>query len=122
DYYTEIDIVTTPAGKPVAMVHCNNFTSDINAWANLFEELLERLSVNVDTSQLFTTLFAEAMKADPDVGGLVNCNYFSGEPITGFEAGRPLFVRMPDSRLKLANFMRSQIYSALASLKIGMDI
>src|SRR5699024_6249710 len=96
--------------------------SDINAWANLFEELLERLSVNVDTSQLFTTLFAEAMKADPDVGGLVNCNYFSGEPITGFEEGRPLFVRMPDSRLNLANFMRSQIYSALATLKIGMDI
>src|SRR5699024_3241637 len=122
DYYTEIDMVTTPTGKPVAMVHCNNFTSDINAWVNMFSELLGLLDTNVDTGELFSILFNQAMQADADVGGLMNCNYYSGEPITSFEEGRPLFVRMPDSKLTLPNFMRSQIYSALATLKIGMDI
>lgn len=122
DYYTEIDMVTTPAGKPAAMVHCNNFTSDINAWVNLFAELSEVLGTKVDMAELFTVLFQQAMEADADVGGLVNCNYYSGEPITGFEEGRPLLVRMPDSKLTLPNFMRTQIYSALATLKIGMDI
>lgn len=122
DYYVEIDIVTTPTGKPVAMVHCNNFTSDINAWVALFKEITESLGVQVDMGHLFTTLFKKALEADTDVGGLVNCNYFSGEPITRLEEGRPLMVRMPDSKLSLSNFMRSQIYSALATLKIGMDI
>lgn len=122
DYYMEIDMVTTPTGKPVAMVHCNNFTSDINAWADLFAELSELLGTKVEMGELFTILFQQAMEADADVGGLVNCNYYSGEPITGFEEGRPLLVRMPDSKLTLPNFMRTQIYSALATLKIGMDI
>lgn len=122
NYYTEIDMVTTPTGKPVAMVHCNNFTSDINAWANLFAELTEALGTKVDMEDLFTMLFQKAMEADSDVGGLVSCNYYSGEPITRFEEGRPLFVRMPDSKLTLPNFMRSQIYSSLATLKIGMDL
>lgn len=122
NYYVEIDMVTTPAGKAVAMVHCNNFTSDINAWAGLFKEVVESLGLTVDNSQLFKTLFEQALLADEDVGGVVNCNYFSGEPITGFEEGRPLLARMPDSKLTLPNFMKSQIYSALATLKIGMDI
>ena len=122
DYYTEIDIVNTPTGKPVAMVHCNNFTSDINAWASLFIEYSEAMGVTVDEGKVFTTLFQQAMKADQDVGGLVSCNYYSGEPITKFSEGRPLLVRMPDSKLTLPNFMRSKIYSALATLKIGMDI
>src|SRR5690625_2592838 len=122
DYYKEIDMVTTPTGKPVAMVHCNNFTSDINAWVGLFAELSEALGTKVDMEELFTVLFQQAMDADPDVGGLINCNYYSGEPITGFEEGRPLLVRMPDSKLTLPNFMRTQIYSALATLEIGMDI
>lgn len=122
DYYTEIDMVTTPTGKPVAMVHCNNFTSVINAWAGLFSELTNVLGAKVEKEELFTVLFQQAMNADPDVGGMVSCNYYSGEPITGLEEGRPLLVRMPNSKLTLPNFMRTQIYSALATLKIGMDI
>ncbi|WP_225743859.1 xylulokinase [Marinilactibacillus sp. Marseille-P9653] len=121
-YYEEIDMVTTPTGKPTAMVHCNNFTTDINAWAKLFGELVEVLGLNVDKDQLFTTLFEKSLEADADGGKLMSCNYYSGEPITGLEEGRPLFVQMPDSVLSLPNFMRTQIYSALATLKIGMDI
>lgn len=122
DYYTEIDIVTTPTGKPAAMVHCNNFSSDINAWIGLFAEFSEVIGSQISMEELFTILFKQAMHADDDIGGLVNCNYYSGEPISGFEEGRPLLVRMPDSRLTLPNFMRNQIYSALATLKMGMDI
>ncbi|EXJ23359.1 Ribulokinase [Alkalibacterium sp. AK22] len=121
DYYEEIDMVTTPAGKPTAMVHCNNFTTDINAWAGLFKDLFESFGFEVSDSQLFHTLFNKALEAEPDNGQLMSCNYYSGEPITGLEEGRPLFVQMPDSTLSLANFMRTQIYSALATLKLGMD-
>lgn len=120
--HMEIDIVTTPTGKPVAMVHCNNFTSDINAWVGLFAETARAIGAEVDMGKLYTTLFEKAMEADSDLGNLMNINYFSGEPITGFDEGRPLFVRMPDSRMTIANFMKTQIYSALATLKIGMDI
>lgn len=120
--HTEIDMVTTPTGKPVAMVHCNNFTSDINAWLGLFAETARAIGTEVDMNNLYTTLFEKAMEADADLGGLMNINYYSGEPITGFDEGRPLFVRMPDSRLTLANFMKTHIYSSLATLKIGMDI
>lgn len=122
DYYIEIDMVTTPTGKPVAMVHCNNFTSDINAWASLFAEFADVIGAKVDMGDVFSHLFEQALLADPDVGRLANCSYYSGEPITRFEEGRPLFVRMPDSHFNLPNFMRTQIYSALATLKIGMDI
>ena len=122
NYYIEIDMVTTPTGKPVAMVHCNNFTSDINAWASIFGEFAALIGSKLDSGELFNHLFREAMKADVDVGGLANCSYYSGEPITRFEEGRPLFVRMPDSNFTLANFMRTQIYSALTTLKIGMEI
>lgn len=122
NYYTEIDMVTTPTGKPVAMVHCNNFTSDINAWTSLFAEVLQAHGTDVDMGELYTILFKKALEAEEDVGGLVSCNYYAGEPITRFEEGRPLLVRMPDSKLTLPNFMRSQIYAALATLKIGMDL
>lgn len=122
DYYTEIDMVTTPTGKPTAMVHCNNFTTDINAWAKLFKELVDSLGLEVSSEKLFTTLFNKALEADDDNGQLMSINYYSGEPITGLEEGRPLFMQMPNSTLNLANFMRTHIYSALATLKIGMDI
>lgn len=122
DYYTEIDMVTTPSGRPTAMVHCNNFTTDINAWAGLFKELVDSLGLEVSSEKLFTMLFNKAMEADDDNGQLMSINYYSGEPITGLEEGRPLFMQMPDSNLNLANFMRTHIYSALATLKIGMDI
>ncbi|MFD1065012.1 xylulokinase [Oceanobacillus locisalsi] len=122
DYYPEIDMVTTPDGKPVAMVHCNNFTSDVNAWMKLFSEIYDILGTKADTEQLFTALFQKAMEADADTGGLVNCSYYSGEPITGLDEGRPLLVRSPDSKLTLSNLMQSLIYSALATLRIGMEI
>lgn len=120
--HPEIDMVTTPSGKPVAMVHCNNCTSDLNAWVGLFGEFAKALGVNADAGTLFGTLYNKAMEADADLGGLMACNYYSGEHITGFTEGRPLFVRLPGSRFTLANFMRTHLYAALASLKIGMDI
>lgn len=120
--YEEIDIVTTPTGDPVAMVHCNNCTSDINAWAGLFREFAELIGPGVDTNKLYTTLFNVAMSADKDCGGLLSYNYISGENITGFEEGRPMFIRMPDAKFTLANFMRTHLYSAVAALKIGNDI
>ena len=120
--HPEIDMVTTPSGKPVAMVHCNNCTSDLNAWVKLFGEFAEAMGFKADANQLFGTLYRKAMEADADLGGLLAYNYFSGEHITGFEEGRPLFARTPDSRFTLANFMRTHLYAALSSLKIGMNI
>lgn len=120
--HPEIDMVTTPSGKPVAMVHCNNCTNEINAWAELFREVSVALGAADDPNRLFTTLFEAAQDGDADCGGLVVYNYLSGEPVTKLEAGRPLFVRSPDSRFTFANFMRAQLYSACATLKIGMDI
>lgn len=120
--YPEIDMVTTPTGKPVAMVHCNNCTSDLNAWAGLFDDLLHTLGTPVKKSDLFDAIFYQALEGDADCGGLISYNYFSGEPITGMEEGRPLFVRMPDSRFTFANFARAILFSAMGTLKIGMDI
>lgn len=120
--YPEIDLVTTPSGNLVGMVHCNNCTSDLNAWVNLFQEYSEAMGVKTDRNQLFQTLYQKALEGDADCGGLLSCGYLSGEPITGFEEGRPLFVRTPDSRFNLANFMRTHLYSSLATLKIGLDI
>lgn len=120
--HEEIDMVTTPDGSPVAMVHCNNCTSDLNAWVNLFGEFTESFGIKADKNELFGTLYRKALEADKDCGGLMAYNYFSGEPITGFDEGRPLFARTPDSHFTLANFMRSHLYSALATLKIGLDI
>jgi sugar (pentulose or hexulose) kinase len=119
--YPEIDMVTTPSGKPVAMVHSNNCTSDLNAWVELFHEFTQVLGVDVSQSRLFETLYQQALKGEADGGGLLAYNYFSGEHITHLEEGRPLFVRTPDSRFTLSNFMRTHLFSSLGALKIGMD-
>ncbi|WP_449536460.1 xylulokinase [Ferdinandcohnia sp. Marseille-Q9671] len=120
--YPEIDIVTTPNGSPVAMVHANNCSSDINAWIGLFREFSEAMGYPVETDKLFSVMFNKAMEADPDGGGLLSYGYFSGENITGLEEGRPLFVRSPESKFNLANFMRVHLFTAFGALKIGMDI
>ena len=120
--HQEIDMVTTPAGKPVAMVHCNNCTSDINAWVSLLNETLELFTLKVDTNTLYTKLFREALKGENDCGNMISFNYFSGEGVTDMNEGRPLFLRKAESHFTLANFMRTHLYSALATLKIGMDI
>lgn len=120
--HEEIDMVTTPDGMPVAMVHCNNCTSDLNAWVGLFEEFYELMGQKTDRNTLFGTLYRKALEGDEDCGGLMSYCYLSGEPITDFEEGRPLFMRHPDSKLGLANFMRTHLYSSLATLKYGLDI
>ena len=120
--YEPIDIVTTPDGSLVAMVHCNNCTSDINAWVGLFKEFQEMLGVPVDMNQLYSRLFNKAMEASPDCGGLMSYNYVSGEPVTGLSDGRPLFVRSANDKFNLANFMRAHLYGAIGVLKIGNDI
>jgi sugar (pentulose or hexulose) kinase len=120
--YPEIDMVTTPTGKPVAMVHSNNCTSDLNAWVDLFREFTHALGVEMNESQLYETLYKKALAGDADGGGLLAYNYVSGEHITHLEEGRPLFVRTPESRFTLSNFMRVHLFSALGALKIGLDI
>ncbi len=120
--YPEIDLVTTPTGNLVAMVHCNNCTSDLNAWVGIFREFAQAMGMEVDMNKLFGTLYHKAMEGDPDCGGLLAYNYFSGEHITGFEEGRPLFVRTPESKFNLANFMRVNLFTSLGALKTGMDI
>jgi sugar (pentulose or hexulose) kinase len=120
--YPEIDMVTTPSGKPVAMVHCNNCTSDLDAWIKLFGEVLQTFGAQVEKSALYDAMYGKALEGEADGGGLLSYNYYGGEPITALEQGRPLFVRFPDSSLTLANFMRATLYSTMATLKIGMDI
>jgi len=120
--YPEIDMVTTPTGKPVAMVHSNNCTSDLNAWVDLFAEFTRMLGMDVDESKLYETLYQLALKGDADAGGLLAFNYVSGEHITHLEEGRPMFVRTPESKFTLSNFMRVHLFSSLGALKIGMDI
>ncbi len=120
--HEEIDMVTTPSGDAVAMVHCNNCTSDLNAWVNIFKEFAESFGIDVDMNKLFGTLYNKALEGDKDCGGLLAYNYFSGEHITGFEEGRPLFARTPDSKFSLANFMRANLYTSLGALKVGLDI
>jgi len=120
--HREIDMVTTPDGAPVAMVHCNNCTSDINAWVGLFSEFAEAIGAPQDKGKLFTLLFRKALEGEADCGGLLSFNYFSGEGVTGLDEGRPIFARTPDCRFTLANFMRTHLLSALATLKIGLDI
>jgi sugar (pentulose or hexulose) kinase len=120
--YPEIDIVTTPTGKPVAMVHCNTCTSDIDAWVGLFREFTDALDVEVSESKLFEMLYQKALAGDADGGRLLAYNYFSGEPITHLEEGRPLLIRTPESHFTLSNFMRVHLFAALGTLKIGLDI
>lgn len=120
--HTEIDMVTTPDGAPVAMVHCNNCTSDINAWAGMLGEFAAAIGKPTNSGELMTLLFGESLKGDADCGKTVSYNYFSGEPVTGLSTGKPLLLREPDGKLTLANFMKSLIYSSVASLAIGMEI
>ncbi len=117
-----IDIVTTPDGAPVAMVHCNTCTSDINAWVGLFKEFQQLLGIPVDMDDLFGKLFGAALTGYADCGGLMSFNYFAGEPVTGLQEGRPLFVRSASDKFNLANFMRAHLYSAVGVLKVGNDI
>nr|WP_317402533.1 FGGY-family carbohydrate kinase [uncultured Gemmiger sp.] len=120
--YPEIDLVTTPDGAPVAMVHCNNCTSDINAWVDLLAEAAALCGARVEKGKFFTALFEQSLQGAADAGGIVPVNYYSGEGVTHFDAGCPLLLRRPDSRFNLADFMRGQIYSAMATLAIGLDI
>src|SRR3712207_4798894 len=120
--HPELDLVTTPAGDPVAMVHCNNGASELDAWVRLFLEFADLLGLRADTSTAFSTLFRAALQGAPDGGGLMSFNYLSGEPITGLHEGRPLFLRSPDATLNVANFMRTQLLASLATLRIGMDV
>ena len=120
--HEEIDMVTTPSGDAVAMVHGSNCTSDLNAWVNLFKEFAESFGIKVDRNQLFGTLYNKALEGDADCGGLLAYNYFSGEHLTGFEEGRPLFVRTPDAKFNLANFMRTHLFTSIGALKTGLDI
>jgi len=120
--HRELDLVTTPAGDLVAMVHCNNGASELNAWVGLFAEFAQALGVETDTSTIFATLFTSALNGAPDCGGLMSYNYLSGEPITGLQEGRPLFLRSPESTFNLANFMRTHLFASLATLRIGMDV
>lgn len=120
--HEELDMVTTPAGDAVAMVHCNNCTSDLNAWVNIFKEFAESFGVDVDMNKLFGTLYSKALEGDKDCGGLLAYNYFSGEHITGFTEGRPMVVRTPEAKFNLANFMRVNLYTALGALKCGLNI
>lgn len=121
-FHSEIDLVTTPSGHQVAMVHANNCTSDLDAWVGLFDEFATAIGCPIDKNKLYGTLFRKALEGDPDCGGLLSYGYLSGEFITACEAGRSLFVRKPDSKMRLSDFMRSHLYSALATLKIGLDI
>lgn len=120
--YEVIDMVTTPDGSPVAMVHCNNCTSDLNAWVNLFKEYQQLIGVKVDMNEVFGKLYNHALEGDADCGGLIAYNYISGEPVTGLSEGRPMIVRSANDKFNLANFMRTNLYASVAVLKIGNDV
>ena len=120
--YPEIDLVTTPTGKLVAMAHSNNCTSDYDAWISLFGEAVKALGMEVSKPKLYDTLLEMALKGDADCGGLLAYGYISGEHITHFEEGRPLFVRSQGSNFNLANFIRVNLFASLGALKTGLDI
>lgn len=121
-YYPEIDVVTTPDGAPVAMVHCNNCTSELDAWVKIFGEFAELGGRPIAKPELYDMLYCHALKGDPDCGGTVAYNFLSGEPVAGAESGRPMYFRTPDGKFNLANLFRAEIYSTMAALKLGMDI
>ena len=120
--HEEIDLVTTPAGAPVAMVHCNNCTNDTNAWVGILGETARLFGADPDAGALYTRLYEKSLEGDPDCGGVLVCNYLAGEGVTHMDAGRPLVVRTPETKFTLANFFRAQLYSTMSTLKIGMDI
>ncbi len=120
--YEEIDLVTTPTGKPVAMVHCNNCTNDSNAWVGVLKETANLLGADPSTGEVYTKLYQKSLEGDPDCGGVLVCNYMAGEGITHLDEGRPMVVRTAKSRFTLANFFRATLYSTMSTLKLGMDI
>ena len=120
--YEEIDMVTTPTGKPVAMVHCNNCTNDSNAWVGVLKETAVLLGADPSTGEVYTKLYEKSLEGDPDCGGILVCNYMAGEGVTHLDEGRPMVIRRPDSKFTLANFFRAALYSTMSTLKIGMDI
>ena len=120
--YEMIDMVTTPDGSLVAMVHCNNCTSDLNAWVNIFKEYQQLIGVPVDMNEIYGKLYNHALEGDADCGGLISYNYISGEPVTGLSEGRPMFVRSANDKFNLANFMRAHLHASVGVLKIGNDI
>lgn len=120
--YREIDMVTTPAGFPCAMSHANNGTSDLNAWVGLFGEFAELMGIKAAPGELFEKLYTESLKGDPICGGLLAYGYYSGENITMLNEGRLAFLRTPESRFSLANFMRVHLYTSLGAVKLGLDI
>ncbi len=121
-YYPEIDVVVTPAGKTVAMAHTNTCTSEIDAWVNLMADAMTAMGQTVDKNTLYGTMYRKALEGDPDCSGILAFNYFAGEPLTATQTGRPMLLRLPDSRMTVANFMRAQLNGAIATLKIGMDM
>ena len=121
-FYPEIDVVATPAGKTVAMAHTNTCTSEIDAWVNLFADAIRATGQEADLGELYPLLYRKALEGAPDCGGIISFNYFAGEPLTGTETGRPMLLRLPGSKMNIGNFMRSQLYGAIATLKIGMDM
>ena len=120
--YEEIDMVTTPTGAPVAMVHCNNCTNDTNAWVNVLGETAKLFGAEPSTGELYTKLYEKSLEGDPDCGGVLVCNYLAGEGVTHMDEGRPLVARTPETKFTLANFFRAQLYATMSTLKIGMDI
>lgn len=120
--YEEIDLVTTPTGKPVAMVHCNNCTNDMNAWVGVLRETAQLFGAAPDNGEFYTKLYEKSLEGDGDCGGVLVCNYLAGEGVTHMDEGRPMVVRRPDSKFTLANFLRAQLYATMSTLKIGMDI
>jgi len=120
--YEEIDLVTTPTGKPVAMVHCNNCTNDSNAWVSVLKETANLFGADPSDGEVYTRLYEKSLEGDPDCGGMLVCNYMAGEGVTHLDEGRPMVVRRPDSRFTLANFFRATLYSTMSTLKLGMDI
>lgn len=120
--HEEIDVVTTPAGDAVAMVHCNNGASELSAWAGLFGRFAKAIGSGVDQDGVFAALLNEALAGRADGGGLLSFNNLAGEPVAGLPDGRPMVVRAPDSSFTLANFMRTQVYAVFSTLSLGMRI
>ncbi len=118
----ELDLVTTPSGDAVAMVHCNNGASELAAWANMFTAFAAAAGTPVTPDATYAALFDAALGGEADAGGLLAYNHLAGEPIAGLEEGRPLVVRTPDSRLTLPNFMRAQLYGVFGTLALGMAV
>ncbi|MCF0134982.1 MAG: ATPase, partial [Lachnospiraceae bacterium] len=120
--HAEIDIINTPSGNPVAMVHCNNCTNDMNAWAGVLRETAQLFGADPEDGTLFTRLYEKSLEGDADCGGVLTCNYMAGEGVTHLDAGRPFVLRRPESRFTLANFLRSQLYATMVTLRLGMEI